>query len=129
MVCGDKWRQECYDAHEKEKSGQMCSDLQDWYGRNPLGSFYKYLGCVIDEFLNRARMVELWAWLRRCRESVGEVNSRSFLQLLQSLVESVLLYGFEVWGCHHRLEELSQIQLRALCIFLVRDYITLRHHC
>ena len=49
--------------------------------------------------------------------SVGEVNGRSFLQLLQSLVESVLMYGVEVWGCHHKLEGLSQIQLQALCIF------------
>ena len=92
----------------------------------PWVSSYKYLGCVIDEFLDCSRMVEhrvklgsqaLGAWLRRCRESVGEVNGRSFLQLLQSLVESVLMYGAEVWGCHHKLEGLSQIQLRALRIF------------
>ena len=55
----------------------------------------------------------LGAWLRNCCESVGEVNGRSFLQLLQSLAESVLMYGVEVWGCHHKLEGLSQIQLRA----------------
>ena len=59
----------------------------------------------------------LGTWLRRCRESVGEVNARSFLQLLQSLVESVLMNGAEVWGCHHKLKGLSQIQLRALRIF------------
>ena len=87
---------------------------------------YKYLGCVVDEFLDCSSMVEhrvklgsqaLGAWLRRCHESVGEVNGRSFLQLLQSLVESVLLYGAEVWGCHHKLEGLSRIQLRAMRIF------------
>ena len=48
-----------------------------------VSSRYKYLGCVIDEFLDCSRMVEhrvklgsqaLGAWLRRCRESVGEVN-------------------------------------------------------
>ena len=33
------------------------------------------------------------ARLWNCRESVGEVNGRSFLQSLQSLVESVLMYG------------------------------------
>ena len=38
----------------------------------------------------------LGAWLRRCRESVGEVNGKSFMQLMQSLVESVLLYGAEI---------------------------------
>ena len=92
----------------------------------PWVSSYKYLGCVIDEFLDCSEMVEhrvklgsqaLGTWLRNCRESVGEVNGRSFLQLLQSLVESVLMYGVEVWGCHHKLEGLSQIQLRALRIF------------
>ena len=51
----------------------------------------------------------LGSWLRRCYESVGEVNGRSFLQLLQSFVELVLLYGVEVLSCHHKLEELSQI--------------------
>ena len=104
----------------------------------PWVSSYKYLGCVIDEFLDCSRIVEhrvklgsqaLGAWLRRCRESVGEVNARSFLQLLQSLVESVLMYGAEVWGCHHKLEGLSQIQLRALRIFFVWDYVTLGHPC
>ena len=38
------------------------------------------------------------------------------IQLLQSLVESVLMYGVEVWGRHHKLEGLSQIQLRALSV-------------
>ena len=74
---------------------------------------YKYLGCVVDEFLDCSSMVEhqvklgshaLGAWLQWCRESGGEVNGRSFLQFLQSLVESVLFYGAEVWGCHHKLE-------------------------
>ena len=35
----------------------------------------------------------LGAWLRRCQESVGEVIGRSFMHLMRSLVESVLLYG------------------------------------
>ena len=29
----------------------------------------------------------------------------------------MLLYGAEVWGCHHMLEGLSQIQLWAMHIF------------
>ena len=53
----------------------------------------------------------LGAWLRRCRESVGEVNGKSFMQLMQSLVESVLLYGAEIWGCHRKLDGLNQLQL------------------
>ena len=36
---------------------------------------------------------------------------------MHSLVETVLLYGTEVWSCHRKLEGLSQIQLRALHIF------------
>ena len=90
----------------------------------PWVSSYKYLGCVIDEFLDCSEMVEhgvklgsqaLGAWLRRCCESVGEVNGRSFLQLLQSLVESVLLYGVEIWGCHHKLEGLSHYEDVVVC--------------
>ena len=89
-------------------------------------STYKYLGCVVDEFLECSSMVEhrvqlgsqaLSTWLRRCRESVGEVSGKSFMQLMKSLVDSVLLYGAEIWGCHRKLEGLSQIQLRALRIF------------
>ncbi len=57
----------------------------------------------------------LGAWLRRCCESGGEMNGRSFLQLLQSLVESMLMYGAEV--CYHKLEGLNQIQLWTLRIF------------
>ena len=32
MVRADKCGKECYDAHEEEESGQMCSYLQDRYG-------------------------------------------------------------------------------------------------
>ena len=60
------------------------------------------------------------AWLRRCweLESVGEVSGKSFMQLMKSLVDSVLLYGTEIWGWHQKLEGSSQIELRELCIFL-----------
>ena len=68
----------------------------------------------------------LGAWLRRCRESVGEVNGRLFMQLMQSLVESVLLYGAEIWGCHQKLDRLKQLQLRALKIVLVWENTTQR---
>ena len=47
----------------------------------PLVSTYKYLGCVVDEFLFRYGGAlgklgshALGAWLRRCRKSVGEVS-------------------------------------------------------
>ena len=68
---------------------------------------YKYLGCVIDEHLQGTRMVEergkagaraLSDWLRRCRATMREVRGATFVRLMESLVESVLLYGAEVWG-------------------------------
>ena len=62
---------------------------------------YKYLGCVVDEYLSNVRMVEerakagakaLSDWLTRCRATVGEVKGATFVRLLEMLVESVLLY-------------------------------------
>ena len=74
---------------------------------------YKYLGCVVNEQLNCSRMVEekanagakaLSDWLRRCRVTVGDLRGKLFLKLLEMLVDSVLLYGAEVWGsCGHQL--------------------------
>ena len=61
---------------------------------------YKYLGCVVHEYLSNVRMVEerakagakaLSDWLRRCRATVGEVKGATFVRLLEMLVESVLL--------------------------------------
>ena len=92
----------------------------------PWVSTYKYLGRLVDDSLNGSNMVEhrvemgsraLGAWLRRCHESVREVNGKSFMQLMQSLVKSVFLYGTEIWGCHQKLDVLNQLQLRALRIF------------
>ena len=40
------------------------------------------------------------------------------MKLMESLVESVLLYGAEVWGCGRQLEQVEQVQLRAARIFL-----------
>ena len=88
---------------------------------------YKYLGCVIDEHLQGTRMVEergkagaraLSDWLRRCRATVGEVRGATFVRLMESLVESVLLYGAEVWGCGAQLGPVENVQMRAARIFL-----------
>ena len=66
---------------------------------------YKYLGCVVNEHLQSARIAEerakagmraLGDWLRRCRAAVGEVKGSTFMKLMEMLVESVLLYGAEV---------------------------------
>ena len=57
----------------------------------PWVSTYKYLGHLVDDSLNDSNMVEhrvemgsraLGAWLRRCHESVGEVNRKLFMQLM-----------------------------------------------
>ena len=42
----------------------------------------------------------------------------SFVKLLETMVESVLLYGAEVWGCCKRTETLEQVQFRAARVFL-----------
>ena len=88
---------------------------------------YKYLGCVVDEYLSNVRMVEERAkagakapsdWLRRCRATVGEVKGATFVRLLEMLVESVLLYGVEAWGCGGQLDAVENVQMRAARIFL-----------
>ena len=40
------------------------------------------------------------------------------MRLLEALVDSVLLYGAEVWGCCRQTHPLVQVQLRATRIFL-----------
>ena len=88
---------------------------------------YKYLGCVEDEYLSNVRMVEerakagakaLSDWLRRCRATVGEVKGATFVRLLEMLVESVLLYGVEAWGCGGQLDAVENVKMRAARIFL-----------
>ena len=88
---------------------------------------YKYLGCVVDEYLEYKSMIEarakagmkaLYAWLQRCRACVGELRRGTFGKLLEMLVESVVMYGAEVWGCCRQLGEVEQVQLRAMRIFL-----------
>ena len=88
---------------------------------------YKYLGCVIDEYLSNVRMVEerakagamaLSDWLRRCRATAGEVKGATFVRLLEMLVESVLLYGVEAWGCGGQFDAVENVQMRAARIFL-----------
>ena len=88
---------------------------------------YKYLGCVVNEHLQSVRMVEerakagagaLGDWLRRCRATVGEVKGATFMKLMEMLVETVLLYGAEVWGCGGQLRPVENVQMRAARIFL-----------
>ena len=55
---------------------------------------YKYLGCVVDEYLEYKSMIEarakagmkaLYAWLQRCRACVGELRRGTFGKLLEML--------------------------------------------
>ena len=62
-------------------------------------------------------MKALSDWLRRCRASVGEVKGATFVRLVELLVESVLLYGAEVWGCGGQLGPVDNVQMRAARIF------------
>ena len=50
----------------------------------------------------KAGMKALYAWLQRC---VGELRRGTFGKLLEMLVESVVMYGAEVWGCCRQLGE------------------------
>ena len=46
------------------------------------------------------------------------MQGKLFVKLLEVMVESVLLYEAEVWGCCKRSEVLEHVQLRAARIFL-----------
>ena len=82
---------------------------------------YMYLGCTINEYAKCRVMVNykakagaraLCMWLRKCKIAIGEVNGESFMRLLEALVDSLLLYGAEVWGCCRQTNPLVQVQLR-----------------
>ena len=88
---------------------------------------YKYLGCTVNEHLECKGMIEeramagtraLSSWLRSCRAMVREVRGTTFRKLMEALVETVLLYGAEVWGGSRILEPVEQVQMRAARIFL-----------
>ena len=89
----------------------------------PVVAKYKYLGCVIDEFLDLNAMMDdrveagrraLGSLLRGAQSTVGVLFGRTFKKLLDAMVRSVLLYGAEAWGC---LESLEQVQLRAFRLY------------
>ena len=88
----------------------------------PMVTKYKYLGCVIDEFFDLNAMVDdrveagrraLGYLLRGTQSAVGVLFGCTFKKLYDSMVQSVLLYGAEAWGCLRCLEPLEQVQLRA----------------
>ena len=81
---------------------------------------------MVNEHLQNVKMAverakagtrALGDWLRRCRAAVGEVKGLTFMKLMEMLVESVLLYGAEVWGCGGQLRPVGNVQMRAARIF------------
>ena len=88
---------------------------------------YKFLGCMVNDQLNCARMVDeransgakaLSDWTRRCRVAVGELRGKTFVKLWEMLVDLVLLYEEDVWGSCGQLAPIETIQLRVARIFL-----------
>ena len=101
--------------------------LEEWCSRwrikIPMVTKYKYLGCVIYEFLELNSMVDdraeagrraMGSLLQGARSAVGVLYGCTFKQLLDSMVQSELLYGAEAWGCLRSLESCERVQLRAL---------------
>lgn len=85
---------------------------------------YKYLWSLVSVYLTNVRIVEERGRagakalrLRRCRV-VREVKGATFVRLLEFLLESVLLYGVEVWGDGTQLEPVENVQMRAARRFL-----------
>ena len=113
--------------HIRNKKTERCDVAYEVNGEAiPMVSSYKYLGCVVDEYLVLTDMVEdraeagrraLGACLQRCQAEIGEVGIGIFRKLWGSLVESSMMYGVEIWGCSRHLEAMEQVQLRALRMF------------
>ena len=84
---------------------------------------YKYLGCTVNEHMDCRAMVRerstggrgaLSAWLWRCRVSVGEVRGKTFVKLMEALVESALMYGAEVCGSCKWLDCIKRFNYEAI---------------
>ena len=113
--------------HIRKKKAERCNVTYKLDGETiPMVSSYKYLGCVVDEFLELKEMVEdkaeagrraLGACFQRCWAEMGEVTVAVIRKLMESLVESTMMYGAEVWGCSRHLESIEQVQLCALRMF------------
>ena len=53
-----------------------------------------------------------WVPVMGAQSAVGVLFGRTFKKLYDSILQSVLLYGAEAWGCLRCLEPLEQAQLR-----------------
>ena len=52
-------------------------------------------------------------WLRRCRTIVSEVRGATFKRLMEMLLDTVVLYGAEEWGCRRQLGPVDNVQMWA----------------
>ena len=58
----------------------------------------------------RAGSEALWSWWEGCRRVEGQINGHTFLKMMEVMVNSVVLYGSEVWGCCSNLDQVEQLQ-------------------
>ena len=119
-------------THNTEKSGIMHlrkrtierSNIRFAIGDReiPMVAEYKYLGCAIDEFLDLNSMVECRArmgrsalsmWIQRCRSCVGDLHIGTYRKLMAAMVDTVVMYGAEVWGCLGKLQIVEHLQMRS----------------
>ena len=99
--------------HFRDKSWEQCQDKFVVNGEViPLVtvSSFKYLECCINDFLwkesgkpSPSMCLNFFGW--------------SFKKLFECMVQSVALYGSQVWGCNTSLMCLDQLQLRILSSF------------
>ena len=57
---------------------------------------------------------------------MGDVTVGIFRKLMESLVESTMMYGAEIWGCSRHLVPIEQVQLLVLRMFLEWAHFTPR---
>ena len=38
-------------------------------------------------------------WMQRCRSSVGDLHIGTYRILMAAMMDAVVMYGAEVWGC------------------------------
>ena len=121
---------ECGVMHIRKRGVKRTEEVFEVNGeRIEVVEEFKYLGCVITEQMGSKRKVEeraragsraLSDWLRKCRDAAGKVRGNTFVRLKEMLVESVLLYGAEVWGGGSQLEPAERVQMQAARILVMR---------
>lgn len=91
----------------------------------PIVCSHKYLGCMVDEYLELTEVVRdkvetgrtaLGACLHRFRAEIEDIGVGVFWKMMGSLVQSgVMMYVVEVWVCSRCSKTIEHVQLYALC--------------